>query len=99
MSTASIITAMNAPEVFRRAYSGPSWDMWRSVLRAAYALPMSPEDLARFAQVSGGRAPPTRRVKECWFVCGRRGGKDAIASLIAAYAAGIEEAHLGHLRP
>ena len=39
-----------------------SWARWISVLRAAFSLPMSDQDHALFAEVSGGRAPPSRRV-------------------------------------
>jgi hypothetical protein len=38
-------------------------------------------------------------VKELWVVAGRRAGKDSVASLIIAYAAAIEQRHLGRLRP
>jgi hypothetical protein len=42
---------------------------------------------AFFHDVAGGRPPPTKRVSELWIIGGRRGGKDSIASLIAAHAA------------
>jgi phage terminase large subunit-like protein len=38
-------------------------------------------------------------VKQLFIVGGRRAGKDSIASLLAVYAACIEEAHVGRLRP
>jgi hypothetical protein len=68
-------------------------------LKAAFALPMSPTELATFRELAGGRAPPRRRVKETIVISGRRSGKDSIASLLAAFAAAIEENHVGHLRP
>jgi len=72
-----------------RLVVGASWDHWRTILRAAYALPMTDAELAFFAEVSGGRAPPTKRVRELWLVVGRRGGKKAITSLMVAHAASL----------
>lgn len=95
----SIIDAMNDPEAFGPWFAGPSWSAWRSILKAAHALPMTPEELATFSELAGGRAPPKHRVRELWIVAGRRAGKDSIASLLATYAATIEQAHFGRLRP
>ena len=37
----NIVAAMDHPGLFGQWYSGPSWDNWRAVLKAAYALTMS----------------------------------------------------------
>jgi hypothetical protein len=66
--TASVIDFISDPSLLRSSFEGPSWDRWRSVLRAAFALPMTRRDLSLFAEVSGDRQPPTRRVRE--LVCG-----------------------------
>ncbi len=95
----TIIDVMGDEECFRPWFEGPSWDAWRSVLKAAYALEMTPHELVAFGDLAGGRAPPERRVRELWVVAGRRAGKDSIASLLAAYAAAIEQSHVGRLRP
>jgi hypothetical protein len=95
----SIITAMEAPEAFGHLYAGESWRAWRAVLKASFALPLDQGERAQFAELAGGRAPPVQRVKELWIVAGRRAGKDSIASLIATFAAAIEEGHIGRLRP
>lgn len=60
---------------------------WLAVLRSAYALPMSNDDRAVFAQVAGGREPPPQRVDELWAVVGRRGGKSRVAAALAVHAA------------
>ena len=39
------------------------------------------------AGVSGGRAPPTKRVRELWAMVGRKGGKSRMAAAIAVYLA------------
>jgi hypothetical protein len=68
-----------------------SWSRWLSVLRAAFALPMSDADCITFAEVAGGRAPPSQRIKELWCVCGRRSGKTRIAAAISVFIAAIEQ--------
>jgi hypothetical protein len=68
-----------------------SWSRWLSVLRAAFALPMSDADCITFAEVAGDRAPPGQRVNELWCVCGRRSGKTRIAAAISVFIAAIEQ--------
>jgi hypothetical protein len=95
----NIIDVMNDEEAFAPWFEGPSWDPWRVILRAAYCLPMTPYELEVFTELAGGRSPPSRRVRELFVVGGRRGGKDSIASLLAVFAATLEEGHRGRLRP
>ncbi|HUB48348.1 MAG TPA: hypothetical protein VMB73_25510 [Acetobacteraceae bacterium] len=66
-------------------FQGDSWARWRAILKAAYAEPMTPDEVALFREVAD-RDPPTRRVRELWVVAGRRAGKDSIASAIATVA-------------
>ncbi len=83
-----IVEAMNSPQLFQPYFpGGASWDLWRAVLRATAALPMSPADIEAFKSVAGGREPPRKRPREAWYICGRRAGKDSVVSLIAAHAA------------
>jgi hypothetical protein len=63
-STASVIDFISDPSLLRSSFEGPSWDRWRAVLRAAFALPMSRRDRVLFAEVAADRAPPKHRVKE-----------------------------------
>ncbi len=86
-ATATIIDFISDPSLLRSSFEGPSWDRWRAVLRAAFALPMSRRDRELFAEVSGDRAPPARRVKELVACIGRGGGKDSIAAALAVYVA------------
>jgi hypothetical protein len=95
----SIIDAMTDEECFGPWFEGASWDAWKATLKAAFALPLTPRELVTFGELAGGRSPPTKRVRELWVAAGRRAGKDSIASLVATFAATIEQAHLGHLRP
>jgi len=96
----NIIQAMCDEEIgFGRWFRGDSWANWRVILKGAFALPMTPEELVAFRELAGGRDPPLKRVRELFVVGGRRGGKDSIASLLAVFAAAIEEGHVGKLRP
>lgn len=93
----NIVHAMESPALFQRWYDGASWDGWKSVLRAAYALKMSDQD-REFLRTVADRDPPPQRCKELWIAAGRRSGKDSVASLCAAYAAAtFDQGHL--LRP
>jgi hypothetical protein len=66
--------------LFTEWLSSQSWNPWRTVLRAAFALEMSAQEIEFFKSIAGGRDPPRKRVKELWVVAGRRSGKSAITS-------------------
>jgi hypothetical protein len=70
-----------------------TWAPWISVLRAAFALPMTDSDLATFKQVAGGRDVPENRVRELWAIIGRRSGKSRVAALVASYMAAFAVDH------
>jgi hypothetical protein len=93
----SIVAAMNSPSLFQPFFSGPSWDGWRTVLKGAFALPISDTEREFFRTIAE-RDPPTSRVRELWIVAGRRAGKDSIASMISAHAAALFNQH-DRLRP
>jgi hypothetical protein len=78
-------------------FSGPSWDAWRAVLKATFALPMSDEERRLFAGVAQ-RDPPARRVRELWVIAGRRAGKDSVASAIGTHSAAFSD-YSAQLRP
>jgi hypothetical protein len=85
--TPTIISTMDGP--LGDSFEGPSWDHWRTILKAAYGLQLTGDELDFFREVAGDRNPPSRRVKELWVIGGRRGGKDSVASLIIAHAASL----------
>jgi hypothetical protein len=82
----TIIDVMDGP--LADSFDGPSWDRWRAILKGAFGLPMTEEELESFREVTD-RDPPGNRVRELWVVGGRRGGKDSVASLIIAHAASL----------
>lgn len=93
-----IVSAMDDPELFGRWFAGASWNGWRTILRGAFALPMTPDETAFFRMVAE-REPPTARVRELWVIAGRRGGKDSAASLIVSHAAALFDPAGAALRP
>lgn len=83
-----IVSAMNDEALFEPWFRGPTWDGWRAILKAAYALPMTAAEIEFFRSVAE-RDPPKERVKELWIIAGRRAGKDSVASMIAAHSAAL----------
>ena len=41
----SIAEALTDPELFQPWFPGDTWDGWRAVLKAAYALPMTADEV------------------------------------------------------
>ena len=63
-----------------------SWQTWLCVLKSAFGLRLTDEELVTFRRVAGNdREVPGRRVKELWAVCGRRSGKSRVAALVAVF--------------
>ena len=73
-STLNIVAAMNHAGLFKPWFEGASWDGWRTVLKAAFGLPMNEAERAFFRTIAE-REPPTKPVRELWCVVGRGGGK------------------------
>jgi hypothetical protein len=44
----SIIDAFDSPRLFQKWFDGDSWNNWRTILKAAYALPMTDDELEFF---------------------------------------------------
>jgi len=65
--------------------TGPTWAPARCVLKAAFALPLTPDE-EQFCRAHTRRTtPPATPVAESWLVAGRRGGKSRLAALVAFY--------------
>jgi hypothetical protein len=81
-----------------------SWRTWFCVLKGAYGLPLTADELATFHSVTGNRKPPSKRVDELWCVIGRRAGKSKVAAAIATFegccidhSAKLSRGELGHV--
>jgi hypothetical protein len=92
-----IISAMDDPALFQPWFPGKTWNPWRVVLKAIFALEMTAGERAFFRSIAD-REPPTEPCKEVWIIAGRRAGKDSIASLLAANVSAMFIDN-GHLRP
>lgn len=75
-----------------------SWRAWRAFLAAAFALPMSPEELAIYKKHTGRLRAPEKPARELWLVCGRRSRKSAIAALLGVYIGAFRD-HSKYLAP
>jgi len=82
-----IISVMEDPAMFQPWFEGSSWGNWKTVLKAATAMPMTEAEVSFFKSIAGDRNPPKKRVKEIYIIVGRGGGKDSITSGIAAHTA------------
>jgi hypothetical protein len=83
------------PNLLGAALGDPqSWSRWMTVLRAAFGLPMTPDDRVGFAEIAGGRSPPSHPVAELWCVVGRRSGKTRMAAAVCVHIGAIEQHRL-----
>ena len=92
----NILQFLDTPELMGDIFRGDSWEAWRAVLSAAFCVPMDEHRMALFAAVSGGRKPPSERVRELYAVVGRRAAKTHTAGAVALYLATVG-AELGNL--
>jgi hypothetical protein len=76
----------------------PSWRVWRAVLKAAHAEPLSAAERAAFDQVAGGREPPKHKVRQLGVVVSRRGGKGRAGAALAVFASALTD-HSAVLAP
>ena len=66
---------------------GDSWLAWRILLIAAMGEPLTDEERAIFAKLTGREREPGERVDELWCVIGRRGGKSRAVAALLVYLA------------
>lgn len=77
-----------ARRLLRAVFGSASWDRWIILLTATFGLPLSDAELVVFEQLTGRASAPATvglRIREAWFIIGRRSGKSMIAALIAVY--------------
>src|SRR5579872_5455570 len=72
---------------FERGRLRDSWKAWRSFVAAVFSLPMNGDELATYHEHTGRGDIPSAQFREVFCIVGRRGGKSAIAALIATYLA------------
>ncbi len=87
MNAATILDAMDHPQVFGPHFRGDTWRAWRVFLAALFALPMDDDALALYRHHTGRTEAPTAPFTEAELVVGRRGGKSRVLALIAVFLA------------
>ncbi|MGO9049920.1 MAG: hypothetical protein ACLPXW_08415 [Xanthobacteraceae bacterium] len=87
------------PNLFGKHYSDPSWLGWHATLKAAFGEPLTAVELEFFREVSGGRAPPMKRVGTVVAAVGRGGGKDAAITVAVSYLAICYDKNVGSFGP
>jgi len=85
--TATILEAIDHPQVFGPFFRGDTWQAWRAFLGALFALPMDDAALALYRAHTGRISAPVVPFKEAALVVGRRGGKSRVLALCATYLA------------
>jgi hypothetical protein len=83
----SIAAALRSKQLFGNGFEGDSWRTWKAIAKAIFAEPLTADELGLFKEVAGDRDPPAHRVNTFAAAIGRGGGKNSIASTIAAYIA------------
>ena len=86
----NILEAWESDQFFRPLFGKDlsSWTAWRSFVAALYGLPFENEEESLLYQLGTLRETvPEGGFSEAYCVCGRRGGKSRITSLIAAHEA------------
>jgi len=85
----SIIEFMEDRRLFGDTFIGPSWRPWKTILRAAYGLPLSKSEKRWFCAHTGRTryVPPQGGWAEVLVIVGRQSGKTRVAALIADYEA------------
>ena len=83
--------ALSDEHLLGAALGGDSWLAWRVLLIAAMGEPLTNEERAIFAKLTGRGREAGVRVDELWCVIGRRGGKSrAIAALLVYLATMVD---------
>jgi hypothetical protein len=81
--------ALADPDLFGSVLEGESWAPGRVLLIALMGEPLTDDERAVFASLTGRDSEPLERVEEFWAVAGRRSGKTRLAAVLAAYIAAL----------
>lgn len=73
--------------IFKDWFDLDSWGIWRIVAKAIFAEPLTSEELATFAKITGRTIAQDTPAKEVWLACGRRAGKDYFIAALVVWLA------------
>ena len=83
----SLYEAMVDPDLFGKTFSGPTFANWRAVAKMLDGLPLDPQELALWTQLTGRDLAPTMPFTEGYVVKPRRAGGTLFAAAVALHAA------------
>jgi hypothetical protein len=86
-SSTSVLEYFDILQAAKVLEGGDSWRVWRATVAAAFGMALTDEERVVFDKIAGGRAPPTKRVRELWCTIGRRAGKSRMAAVLSVYLA------------
>jgi hypothetical protein len=72
---------------FPDLYQQESRKAWLVFLKAAFAEPLTADELVIYESCTGRTQEFTEAVREIWLICGRRAGKSEITAFLAIYLA------------
>ena len=72
--------------VLGSVFNGETWQTWRAILKAAFALDLTTDERQAVELLTERRTLPSVPVRELWLLLGRRAGKSIIAALLAVFA-------------
>ncbi len=84
----NIVDAMHDKDLFRPLFKNlESWWAWEVFLKSLFGLEMSKPERKLYQNCTGRKKVFKGGFKECYAICGRRGGKSFVAALSAVYMA------------
>src|SRR5262245_32661218 len=88
----TIIDAIDDAHLFAPFFRNvESWQSWRVFLATLFGLSLTEEQRRLFHECTGRSEPSRDGYNEAWLVCGRRGGKSFVLSLVATYLATFKD--------
>jgi hypothetical protein len=84
MASNTVLQLMS--RVLGATFAGETWNVWRAVLKAAHALPVTDDERVVLERLTGRETLLDLPCRELWLLLGRRSGKSIIAALLAVYA-------------
>jgi hypothetical protein len=83
----SLYEAMLDPDLFGHTFGGPTFAAWRTVAKALDGLPLEPDELDLYRQITHRQAAPNRPFSEGYLVKPRRAGGTLFAAAVGLHAA------------
>lgn len=80
----TVVTLMT--QVLSAVFGSETWKTWIAILKAAFALDLTPDERAAVETLTERQLLPTTPVRELWLLLGRRAGKSIIAALLTVWS-------------